>query len=79
MKFRKGDRIASVGGTMNCYSSGKIGTIKRRATGFPNREMYVVVWDDGQGWVDPLGGIGWNIEAFELQLISEIEPFEVDE
>lgn len=80
MKFKPGDRVSSVGGTTNCFTVGRLGTVKRRAQGFPSREMYVVEWDDGKGWFDPIDkGWGWNIEACELQLLSEIEPFEVDE
>lgn len=80
MKFKSGDRVSSFGGTTNCHIAGRLGTVKRIAAGFATREMYVVEWDDGGGWGDPISlGKGWNIEVCELQLLSEIEPFEVDE
>lgn len=69
----------SVGGTGNSAPPGRTATVKRHASEFRNLEMYVVEWDDGSGWPDPEGGIGWHIERTELILLSEIEPFEVDE
>ena len=80
-KFKRGDRVVSVGHTQNCFQQGRAATIKRGASHFVNRLMYVVEWDDRKGWNDPEEpGKGWNIEECELMLLmpGDDDGYEMD-
>ena len=66
-KFKKGDRI--VVSDENSAEYGYTGYIKRRSSGFKDRILYVVCFDNRHGWEDGEdGGVGWNIPQDELML-----------
>lgn len=80
-KLKKGDKVISIGNTHNCREFGRLATVKRvrrRITTSGFREL-VVLWDDGEGWMDRDGLPGWYIEENEIALVDKTDPgYEMD-
>lgn len=66
-RFKVGDRVVSIGRTVNFSQSGVTGKIREVQSG----NGYVMHRDDHDGWGE--GGHGWNIREEEVVLDKEYE------